>query len=257
MNALNWRNEIWKKGMKIVHKFQAVLLCFPLLLMVCFAQGQTPDPNPDTQGAPVPVITFDLVRPGVDPPHYSIAIERTGRAAYRAAPAPEKGQAEGDPYIVKFTASQETRDRIFELAEQANRFNGNFDYTKSRIANTGAKTLTYYVGHLPANLGQPVRGEHNQTTYNWSENSAIQELTAIFQGISTTFEFGRRLNFERRFDKLGLDAELKRMEQMQKDGQLNEVQAVEPTLSAIADDFSVMRIARERAKRILAAASNR
>lgn len=243
--------------MKIFYKLQpAGLLFFAVMLILSMAQAQTPDLNPDTQGSPVPVISFDLVRPGVDPPHYSIAIESTGRAAYRADPAPDK-EADGEPYFVKFTASEQTRERVFALAEQVNRFNGNFDYTKSRIADTGAKTLTYSVGHLPTVLGQPVKGQQNQTTYNWSTNPAIQELTAIFQGISATVEFARRLDFERRFDKLGLDAELKRMEQMQKDGHLHEVQAVAPTLSAIADDFAVMRIARERAKRILAAASNR
>lgn len=244
--------------MKIVFRLRpAVIVLFALLLMMCFAQAQTPDLEPDAQGSPVPVVTFDLVRRGVDPPHYAIAIESTGRAAYRADPAPDKEQTDGDPYIVKFTASQQTSERIFALADQANRFNGNFDYTKTRIADTGAKTLTYSVGHLPTDLTQPVRGQHNQTTYNWSANPAIQELTAIFQGISATMEFARRLDFEKRFDKLGLDAELKRMEQMQKDGQLHEVQAVAPTLNAIANDFAVMRIARERAKRILTAVSNR
>lgn len=243
--------------MKIAHRVQAAavsLLAF--FLIVCFAQAQTPDLEPDRQGSPVPVITFDYVHPGVDPPHYAVAIESTGRAAYRSDPAPDKGVAD-DAYIVKFTASEETRQRIFALADQVNHFNGNFDYTKTKIANTGAKTLTYSVGHLPSTLAQPVKGQQNQTTYNWSENPAIQELTAIFQGISATLEFARRLDFERRFDKLGLDAELKRMEQMQKDGQLYELQAVAPSLTNIVNDFGVMHIARERAKRILAAASKK
>lgn len=243
--------------MKTIYRPQVSTLIFVTLLIAAGhpANAQKPDLEPDTQVSPVPVIKFEFVRPGVDPPHYAIAIESTGRAAYRADPAPDKGQIPGDPYIVKFTASDRTRQRIFELADQVNRFNGNFDYTKSRIANTGLKTLVYSVGRLETIVGQPVKGQHNQTTYNWSENPAIQELTSLFEGISTSMEFARRIDFDRRFDKLGLDAELKRMEQMQKDGQLQEVHAVAPSLSRIVDDFSVMHIARERAKRILAAAS--
>ncbi|HYG99137.1 MAG TPA: hypothetical protein VD837_08395 [Terriglobales bacterium] len=239
--------------MNIASKSLFVLL--GLVIAALCVSAQTPDLRPDAQGSPVPVITFDLVRPGMNPPHWAIAVESTGRAAYRSDPAPENEKIDGDPYIVKFTVSDATSRRIFELAEQTNRFQGNFDYTKSRIADTGTKTLTYTVGHLPSNLAQPVKGQRNQTSYNWSSNPAIQEITSIFQGIATTLEFARRLDFSRRFDKLGLDAELKRMEEMQKAGQLYEVRAVAPTLTNIMNDVSVMHIARERAKRILKAAS--
>lgn len=215
--------------------------------------AQSPDLEPNRSGTPVPIVSFEFEHPGVDPAHYVIAVESTGVAAYRSEPLAEKGQAPGDPYIVKFTASQATRDKIFKLARQVNFFKGQFDYTKTRIANTGVKTLTYKEGHLPNDLEHSNKGQQSQTTYNWSENPAIQELTRMFQGISTTIEFARRLDFARRFDKLGLDAELKRMAEMQKSGQLEEVQAIAPTLKNIANDVSVMHIARQRAQEILKA----
>ena len=41
---------------------------------------------------------------------------------------------------------------------------------------------------------------------------AVQQLTQLFQSLSTTLEFGRRLEYFHRYQKLALDEELKRME---------------------------------------------
>lgn len=231
-----------------------VLVALLLATLFSTAKAQTPDLEPNRSGSPIPIVSFELVRPGVSPPHYSIAVESTGNAAYRAdetAQGDKGGTSGEEPYLLKFTISEPNRSRIFELAKQANLFKGNFDYTKTRIANTGAKTLSYSEGRLPDPFQYPVKGIQNQTTYNWSENPAIQELTRIFEGIQTTLEFGRRLDFDRRFDKLGLDAELKRLQELQKSGQVQEMQAIETVLANISNDVSIMHIARQRAKEIL------
>lgn len=239
----------------IVARKLRVALLGVLVLACCSAYAQTPNLEPGSAGSPVPIVSFELVRPGVEPSHYSIAVESTGKAAYRADEDGKQGEnsssTAGDPYLVKFTVSEPNRSRIFELAKQANLFNGNFDYTKTRIANTGTKTLTYSEGQLPTPFQYPVKGVQNQATYNWSENPAIQELTRIFEGMQTTLEFGRRLDFERRFDKLGVEAELKRLQELQKNGQAEEIQAIETILTNISNDSSVMHIARERAREIL------
>jgi hypothetical protein len=139
---------------------------------------------------------------------------------------------------------------VFQLAKQANYFRGNFNYTKGRIANTGTKTLSYSEGPVDS-FGKPTNGVRYETTYNYSENAAIQELTAIFQNISNTLELGRRLDHLRRFDRLGLDAELKRAEEMAKGGQLLELQAILPALQKVVDDSSVLHIARESAQHLI------
>ena len=234
-----------------VDVFLLLLLC-ALLTWPASLAAQTPKLEPNRSGSVIPVVTYDMEFPGANPAHFAVAVDSSGNAAYRSDPLVREGQAPGGPYITKFTVSAPTRDEIFVLARKANYFNGRFDYTKTRIANTGVKTLTYLEGHIPNDLSHPDKGVENQTTYNWSANPAIQELTRIFQGISTTLEFGQRLGFKRRFDKLGLDAELKRMQEMEKNGQLLEVQAVAPVLNNIANDFSLMHMDRELAKRILA-----
>ena len=212
-----------------------------LALVVCFglaAQAQTPDLKTDSgEPLPAPAVSFDFVMPATSPPHYALTVGSTGLAAYRS----DQPAGEGEPYIVKFTVSGATRDRVFQLARELNYFQGNFDYTKSRVANTGAKTLTFRGGT-----------RENKTTYNYSQNPKIQELTNLFQNISTTLEFGRRLEHLHRYDRLGLDAELKNMESAEKAGRLAELQAIEPVLSGIAKDHAVMNVTRRRAEGLLA-----
>jgi hypothetical protein len=95
-------------------------------------------------------------------------------------------------------------------------------------------------------------GEHKtQASYNYSQIAAVQELTTLFQNVSLTLEFGRRLQYDHRYQKLALDAELKRMEEMAKSNNLDELQAVTPILSQIVADTSVINVVRARAQRLL------
>lgn len=145
-----------------------------------------------------------------------------------------------DSFRKEFTASDSLRQKVFALAEKTGYFNGQFDFTKHPVANTGRKTLTYDAGD-----------KHTSTTYNYSEDPSIQELTDLFQGISTTIEGGRRLEFDRRFEKLQLDEDLKSLEDLCNDGHLQEVQVIAPILQRLAADRTVLHIAQQRAERIL------
>jgi hypothetical protein len=82
-------------------------------------------------------------------------------------------------------------------------------------------------------------------------------LAHLFGGISNTIEFGRKLEFKHKYDKLGLEGELKAMENAVENHNLAELQLIAPTLQSIADDSSVMNIARARARRLLSKASNK
>jgi len=205
--------------------------------------GQSAEPQKET--AVIPAVGFTLDFPGGEPSHFSILVKSTGEASYESRPQVPEAQSRiaGDPYLVKFTISQETRTRIFELAKALNSFQGNFDYRKHRIANTGTKTASY----TDAN-------RHFETSYNWSENRDLQQLTAIFHAVANTLESGRRLVYLHRYDKLGLDKELRQLESLEKSGEATELAAIAPQLEQIAADGSVMNLARERAKRLLQSA---
>ncbi|HKR95502.1 MAG TPA: hypothetical protein VJW55_09080, partial [Candidatus Angelobacter sp.] len=94
-------------------------------------------------------------------------------------------------------------------------------------------------------------GRHYETTFDYSDNKAITEINDIFQGISYTLEHGRKLQFLHRYDRLGLEDELKGMEETADTENLQELQVIAPTLKSIADDTAVLNIARDRAKRLL------
>lgn len=203
--------------------------------------------NPGKTDAPlIPTVTFDCLWEAATPQEYHISVTSAGSASYlsRNPMKPPDANGVGDEdYGIEFTMSAANRKKIFAFAEQAKFFDGQFDYTKHAIANTGKKTLTYADS-----------ARHSATTYNWSENPAIDQLTRLFSGISNTVEHGRRLQFLRRFDKLGLEAELKAMEHLAEEQGLVEIRMIAPVLENIANDASVMNIARQRARRLLALA---
>jgi hypothetical protein len=222
-----------------------VLRCFlTLLLPAVAAIAQKPQPPAAPNNPAAPTVMFDVFWEPATPQQYTITVQASGETRYVSRnptkPADENG-VQGDDYETHFTMSPGAREKIFSLSEQARFFNGDFDYKKHTVANTGKKTLSYADSN-----------RRFATTYNWSENGAVDQLTRMFQGISNVIEHGRKIQFLRRFDKLGLEAELKAMEEQAAGHYLNELQVIAPTLESIANDPAVLNIARQRAKRLLA-----
>lgn len=210
-----------------------------------FAQTPIIEPRTSPDAQP-PIVSFDFVLAGAQPPHYSLSVESSGKAAYRSDDAlNDEAKENGDPFQVKFILSPQTAQRIFDLAKALNYFKGDFEYRGGRVANMGAKTLIFKNGTA-----------ENTTTYNYSQNADLQQLTTLFQGIASALEYRRRLERLYRYDKLGLDAELKRMEEDAKRNYIVELQVDESILKQIAGDSSVMNISRKRADGLLARIGN-
>ncbi|MBV8205971.1 MAG: hypothetical protein JO041_04200 [Acidobacteria bacterium] len=228
-----------------VQRTIGMALLWPALMAA--AQDRAPiDPNDSSYHPPVPTVIFDLTFYGANPSHYSVAVSANGSAAYQSNGGEDNaatGQSTGVPEMVVFTMSEAGRNRVFELARKLNYFDGKFDYTKSRIANTGSKMLVF---------ADSTR--HVSTTYNYSQNADIQELTRIFQSISATLEYGRRLEHDLRYDKLDLYKQLNDMLKQADAGELAELQAVAPVLQRISGDSTVMHVARVDSDRLLARA---
>jgi hypothetical protein len=218
-----------------------VRFLFPLLALAGHAQSPRTD-APAT--ADLPTVSFACDWPAYTPQQVSVTVKSSGAAHY-ASSSPNRpadhSQATDEDYEMDFTMSQATRERIFKLAEQAGYFNGDFEFHKHAVAHTGKKTLAYSDA-----------SRHFQTVFNFSENRAIDELAHIFGGISLTLQHGRRIQFLRRFDKLGLEAELKGAEQDLESDNLVELQLIAPLLESIANDKAILHIARQRAEHLLA-----
>ncbi len=188
-------------------------------------------------------VGFTLDFQGANPSHYEIVISSDGNGSYSSNGQLDQHSEPADPAALKFTISENIRSQMFDLVKKTHYLKGNVDSGHKNIANTGNKVLSYK------------DADHNsKATYNYSPVPAIQELTAIFQGLSTTLEFGRRLSYFRKYEKLALDDDLKRTEQLQREKNLGDLQAISPVLNGIANDPSVMNVSRARALRLLALA---
>jgi len=214
-----------------------------LAILMSFVFGLAALAQDGPASATIPTITFDRLWEAATPQEYVFTVKSGGTATYvsrNPTRAPEDGSEKDPDYQIEFTLSANNRDKIFKLAEQANYFVGNFDFTKHAVANTGRKTLSY---------ADPTR--HFQTVLNHSESKPVQELANLFLAISNTIESGRKLQFKYKYDKLGLESELQGMEMTAESGNLAEIQLIAPMLQKIADDTSVLNIARKRAKHLL------
>lgn len=190
----------------------------------------------------IPSVRFEFENKNSNPATYQISVDATGDAEYFSR---DEGPEDGDGLRRRFQLSKGTRDRIFALTAALRQFRGDYEFRKHRVAFSGLKTFTYSEGF-----------EEYSTKFNWSENKDITELAALFQGIAATIQAESRLLHLRRYDKLGLDAELKAMEQQAKSGFLKEIGLIAKVLNEIRSDAAVMTMARNRAGRLLQLANN-
>ena len=193
----------------------------------------------------VPTVTFTCDFPGSDPSHYVVSVSDDGSARYDSD-SKLNDSAESEPFHSEFTVSQTSRAHVFDLAKRAHYFEGDIDSKKKNLASTGVKTLAYKDAQ-----------KSTRATYNYSPIPAVEDLTEFFQSLSTTLEFGNRLDYYLRYQKLALDDELKKMEEMSNNGGLIQVSAVAPILQKIEDDPAVIKVVRARAQRMLQVAATR
>jgi hypothetical protein len=215
--------------------FQIVcLLLFSALLfstLLAYSQAEAQAPA---------VVTFTLDFPASQPEHYSIRVPSDGAARYQSSGRLSPDSDDTDSFDFDFTVPAGTRQKIFELAAKAGYFQKDVDSHHKHLAFTGKKTLGYKDAR-----------RSGESTYNYSATPAVQELTSLMQSLSATLEFGHRLQYDRHYQKLALDEELKRMEELASANQLGEVTAIQPILNQIIADPSVINVTRARAQRLL------
>jgi hypothetical protein len=185
------------------------------------------------------IVTFTLDFPQSNPQHYSISVDGAGRTHYECTGKVAE-DAEEQTYRLDFEVSAGNREKIFGWTKQAKYFAGNIDSQNAKLAFTGAKVLTYQDGQ-----------QSHTGRYNYSNSEPVRELTSLFQNMASTLEYGHRLAYYHRYQKLALDDELKRMETQARNNELSEIQSVAPVLQEIVNDSSVINVVRARAKEIM------
>lgn len=213
--------------MKQSLRLWALLVFLAAHMAVCAAQD-------------LPRIEFTLEYPQQQPAVTSILISQGGAGIYRYLP-PEGSEQE--PVEQALRLREGAVKKIFELAAAADNFSGDFEF-KHKVAFSGRKTLTYV----------SAEGKRRSASFNHSQHRAMVDLDHEFRGMIETLEAERELSHLARFDKLGLNAALGRMEGRAKSGWMRHLSLIQPVLKKLANDRSIMHLARSRAGRLLAEA---
>ncbi len=216
----------------------------PLLLLVLAPAQALPSSDA--------TLTYHYERPGLPVPVYTFTVHQDGSGTYVATyvQPPEQGRfgsappapAPVDPAATT-TAIQltpATTARLFEHIRSANLFRGGCASRAKNIANTGDKTLDYSGPGVHASCG-----------FNYTESKPVSAVVDIFGEIANTLDTGRKLEFDHRFDRLGLDQQMTQFVADVQEGRALEVQTIAPTLRSIVDDPQVIERVRIRAGKLL------
>jgi hypothetical protein len=187
-----------------------------------------------------PTVTLEFSFPQSQPSQYRLSIARSGEAVFEE-PANDKQE----PFHSEFRLPSSQTEQIFAAAKDLRFFDADYEYKKHKVANTGEKKLTY--------AGD---GATHSTTFHFSENQRVTQLTAQLQGIAATQDFARKAAFDRRYDKLALDGDVKAFANAVKSGLATNIETIRPTLESLANDPAVLNTVRQRATQLLRSGSS-
>lgn len=203
--------------------------------------AQQPASGPASSQSPQPSsvqFSFDWPQ-GVPWQSYTVTTQSDGKTHFSGVPHPDETN-DTDTFQQDFTMSEANREKIFELTQKLDYFQRDYDAHLKHVAFTGKKTLQYNSPQLKGS-----------STYNYSQNADVEDLTRIFQGIATTIDIGRKLAFQYRFDKLGMNQRLEQLQDLYNNHRAEELTAIAPMLRKIANDPNMMNISQEIARRLL------
>jgi len=190
-----------------------------------------------------PTVIFSAVRWNSNPSYYSIAIDASGTATYVSSP--EGLDKTGVHYTTEFHVSDRTRRITFNLTQRLNYFAGGYGELQSSPGNGSVHTLAYRYG--------PV---HNQFTYSSSADPELAELTSVFEELSQTFEYGRKLSELQLHNHRAIIPELDAMTGRAERHALRDLPALVPILRNVAGDTSIDVAARNQASALIKLAEN-
>jgi hypothetical protein len=174
-----------------------------------------------------PKLTYSKSFPGSTPPWVEITIEKTGAAQYKDDPKEE------DP--LKFQLSEAESSQIFGLADKLDHFSHPLE-SGLKVANMGMKTFRYEGD-----------GRSSEVKFNFSEDMDARALTEWFERIAETERSLIELERAVRFDKLGAQQAILRIEIIKDQKKLVAPEQFLPLLDRVVKNESFLHIARDRA----------
>ncbi len=108
------------------------------------------------------------------------------------------------------------------------------------MANLGQKTFVYQQGD-----------DVNRVVFNYTENRAARDLVDIFEKVSAVEEHISALEYEMKYDSLGLSQELLQIQIELNNHSLEDSKLLVPTLEKIAHNSRFLHLAQVRAQQII------
>jgi hypothetical protein len=174
-----------------------------------------------------PRVIYSKSFPGSNPPWFEITVEETGAGVYKEDPKEE------DP--LKFQLSAAESSQIFGLAGKLDHFSHPLE-SGLKVANMGMKTFRYEAD-----------GRSAEAKFNYSEDPDARALNDWFERIGETEKSLIELETTVRFDKLGVQQALNKIETLRDQKRIVAVDQFLPMLDRIAKNESFLHMARERA----------
>jgi hypothetical protein len=174
-----------------------------------------------------PRLTYSKSFPGSNPAWIEITVEQNGASQYKEDPKDE------DPLKFQLTTSEASQ--IFGLADKLDHFSRKLE-SGLKVANMGLKTLRYEDG-----------GRSGEARFNYSEDQDAKALTDFFESVADTERGLIELERAVRFDKLGVQNAILRIEVIRDQKRLIAPEQFLPLLDRVTKNESFLHIARDRA----------
>lgn len=179
--------------------------------------------------ADVPRVSYSKSFPGSDPAYMAITVDRNGAVTYKEAP-------EEEPETFSLEAAEV--QSMFDLAEKLDHFKRPLE-SGLKVARTGDKTFRWENG-----------ADTSEVKFNYSLDENAKTLQDLFEHISESERALVLLRRAIRFDKLGVNDAVIRVDLVFSQKRLIGYSQFLPLLDRIAKNESFINLARERAARL-------
>jgi hypothetical protein len=187
------------------------------------------------QAAGVPAkLTYSRIFKGSTPEYLLITVDSKGSGAFEGRKLDEA------PSPRPFQLSAGTTERIFALAGQLHNFQSVDLESHKKVANLGQKTLTYQQGE-----------DVNRVVFNYTENRIARDLVDLLEAVGIVEEHIGALEFEMKYDPLGLSQELLQIQIELNNKRLADPEMLIPALEKIAHGSRFLHLAQVRAQQII------
>jgi len=182
--------------------------------------------------AGAPRVTYTKIFPGSEPAYMAITVDKGGAVTYREAKDEDPETFQLEPEVVR---------AIFDLADKLDHFKRPLE-SGLKVARTGDKTFRWENGT-----------EAGEAKFNYSTDDDAKQLQDWFERISESERAMLNLSRAMRFDKLGVNDAVLRVDTAWSQKRLVGRDQFLPLLDRIAKNEAFVNLARDRAAHLAAA----